>query len=112
MLQLIHELSQMKKMIFSSRHERFAPQYASPQQTLGIHAEELASCSITNAKKITYNRTNTIEQKAMQHPGRMKLPDYLRREEIIIDPKEDITGCKKIGEEITEVLEYKAGELL
>ncbi len=48
----------------------------------------------------------------MQHPGRMKLPDYLRREEIIIDPKEDITGCKKIGEEITEVLEYKAGELL
>jgi transposase len=41
----------------------------------------------------------------------MKLPESLRREEIIIEPAADITGCKKMGEEITEVLEYEPGEL-
>jgi transposase len=41
----------------------------------------------------------------------MKLPESLRREEIIIEPGSDITGCKKMGEEITEVLEYEPGEL-
>lgn len=44
-------------------------------------------------------------------PGRMKLPEHLRREEIIIEPAEDISGWKNISEEITEVLEYEPGEL-
>ena len=41
----------------------------------------------------------------------MKLPESLRREQIIIEPTADTTDCKKIGEEITEVLEYEPGEL-
>jgi transposase len=41
----------------------------------------------------------------------MKLPESLRREQIIIEPSEDITDYKKMGEEITEVLEYEPGEL-
>jgi transposase len=41
----------------------------------------------------------------------MKLPEHLRREEIIIEPQEDITLCKKMGEEVTEVLEWEPGEL-
>jgi transposase len=65
-----------------------------------------------DAKKVSYIKTNvSIEQKPLVHPGRMKLPEHLRREEIIIEPSEDITDCKKMGEEITEVLEYEPGEL-
>ena len=41
----------------------------------------------------------------------MKLPEDLRREEIIIEPAGDLTGCKMMGEEVTEVLEYAPGEL-
>jgi transposase len=41
----------------------------------------------------------------------MTLPEDLRREEVIIEPNDDTTGCKKMGEEITEVLEYQPGEL-
>jgi transposase len=111
LLQLTHELNQMKKMIFGSRHERFAPLIENTSQlSLGIQVEAVATCSVTDAKKITYTK-NITEQKLIQHPGRMKLPEHLRREEIFIDPKENIAGYKKIGEEITEVLEYKAGEL-
>jgi transposase len=41
----------------------------------------------------------------------MKLPQSLRREEIIIEPTADVSDCKKMGEYITEVLEYQPGEL-
>ncbi len=112
-LQLKQQLDQLKKMIFGSRHERFIPSTANdPQLALDIQAESSASCSIVDAKRVSYIKTNvTVEQKPLTHPGRMKLPESLRREEIIIDPTEGITGCKKMGEEITEVLEYKPGEL-
>lgn len=36
--------------------------------------------------------------------GRMALPENLRREIIIIEPTEDVSGCVVIGEDITEVL--------
>ena len=110
---LEHELLQLKKMIFGSRHERFIPSDINPSQlSLDIKADVVATCSIAEAKKITYIRTDiTTEQKPVAHPGRMKLSETLRREEIIIEPTEDITGCRKMGEEITEVLEYEPGEL-
>jgi transposase len=112
-LQLTEQLSQLQKMIFGSKHERFIPSDVNAAQlSLDIQAEPVAACNITSAQKISYTRTNTaVEPKPLIHPGRMKLPDSLRREEIIIEPAADITGCKKMGEEITEVLEYEPGEL-
>jgi transposase len=110
---LEQQLQQLQKMIFGSRHERFIPSSANdPQLSLDIKAEATATASVTNTKQISYTRTNiAVEQKPLQHPGRMKLPESLRREEIIIEPAVDITDCKKMGEEITEVLEYEPGEL-
>ena len=111
--ELRNQLDQLKKMIFGSRQERFVPTDINPSQlSLDIQSEQTAICNIADAKKISYIRTNTtIEQKPLLHPGRMKLPESLRREEIIIEPTEDIAGCRKMGEEITEVLEYEPGEL-
>jgi len=100
-------------MIFGSRHERFVPaDKNNPQLSLDISADAVATGTITSTQKIGYTRnTVAIENKPVQHPGRMKLPETLRREEIIIEPEVDVTGCKKMGEEITEVLEYESGEL-
>ena len=110
---LQQQLSQLQKMIFGSRHERFVPADINPSQlSLDIEADAAASCSVVDAKKITYTRTNvSVEQRPLVHPGRMKLPEHLRREEIIIEPEGDITACKRMGEEITEVLEWEPGEL-
>jgi len=110
---LEQQLAQLQKMIFGSRQERFIPSDINPSQlVLDIEAEAVATCSVVDAKKITYIKTNVaLEHKPLVHPGRMKLPEHLRREEIIIEPQVDITGCKKMGEEITEVLEYEPGEL-
>jgi len=112
-MSLQQQMAQLQKMIFGSRQEKFiAPEINHAQLSLDMQTESVGSCSVVNAQKISYTRTNSvIESKPLNHPGRMKLPDHLRREQIIIEPAEDITGCKKIGEEITEILEYLPGEL-
>lgn len=112
---LTHQLAQLKKMIFGSRHERFIPTddtKTNPQLSLALDADTIAQCKITDATKVEYIRTKTevIQNKPKAHPGRMKLPGHLRRETIILQPDTDVTGLKKIGDEISEVLDYIPGE--
>lgn len=107
---LEHELAQLKKMIFGAKNERFVP--TDPNNTqlgLGIEAEVVAACKITDAKKIAYVKTTT-ETSPLLRQLRMWLSKDLRREEIIIEPEGDTTGLKKIGEDVTEILEYRPGE--
>lgn len=109
---LRHELDQLKKLIYGSRHERFVPSSNPAQLTLDIATEAATACSVIDTKKIEYTRTTTaIEQNPLSHPGRAKLPDHLRREKIVLEPEHIPQGAKKIGEEITEELEYIPGEL-
>ncbi|MGH3499097.1 MAG: IS66 family transposase [Nocardioidaceae bacterium] len=111
---LEHQLAQIKKMVFGSKHERFVPSdtTGSLQLSLGLDAETIAACKITGVTKVEYVRTKTevIENKKT-HPGRMKLPEHLRRETIILQPETDVTHLKKIGEEVTEILDIIPGEL-
>lgn len=113
LLALEQQLAQLQKMIFGSKQERFIPaDPSSPQLSLNIQPGPVAASVVTASKPISYIRhTVAVEAKPLQHPGRMKLPEDLRREQVIIEPSQDTTGCKKIGEEITEVLEYEPGEL-
>lgn len=41
----------------------------------------------------------------------MTLPAHLRRQEIVLEPTEDVSMLTPIGQEITEVLEYQPSEL-
>lgn len=110
---LTHQVAQFQKMLFGSRQERFVGDTASPQLTLALEADTIAACKITDATKVSYIRTKTevTPTAPKAHPGRMKLPEHLRREIIVLQPDTDVTGLKKIGEEITEVLEWRPGEL-
>lgn len=97
---LTHQLAQLQKMVFGSRHERFVPtddNNQSPQLALCLDAETIAACKITDVKKITVIRTRTevTFKKPKPHPGRMKLPETLRRETIILMPDCDVEGLKK-----------------
>jgi len=110
---LQHQLSQLQKMIFASRQERFTTSDVNPSQlSMDLEADAVAACSVVDAKKISYTRSKVaISENPPVHHGRMKLPEHLSREEIIIEPSQDITSCRKMGEEITEVLEWEPGEL-
>jgi len=110
---LKQELAQLKKIIFGSRQERFvAGEAITPQQlSLNMEAEAIAAVKITDAKKIAYTKVTKEITPVKLHPGRNPLPDHLERREQVIEPADDVTLLKKIGEEVTEELEYEPGKL-
>ena len=106
------QIENLKKLIYGSRHEKFNPSNNnSSQLSLDIQAEEMAAVKISSAQKIEYTRVKTEAEQKHEHPGRYKLPEHLERREKIIEPEENTEGLKKIGEEITEELDYEPGKL-
>jgi transposase len=96
------ELDQLKRMIFGTKHERFVPSASPDQLALELGAEKNAAVAAAT-ETIQYTRKKAEEK---QKPHRLPLPAHLIREQVLIEPAEDISGLKKIGEEITEELEY------
>jgi transposase len=62
------------------------------------------------AEQISYTRKKPVKEAKKGH-GRMPIPAHLRREEITIEPDNVPEGSKKIGEDITEVMEYKKADI-
>lgn len=109
-LQLEHELAQLKKLIFGSRSERFIPSASKEQLALDLNAAaEFSLHHEREVQKIEYSRVKPAVSEKI--PVRMKLPASLPREEVVLEPSEDITSMRKIGEEITEELERIPGKL-
>jgi hypothetical protein len=77
--QLQLRVSQLEKLIFGSKHERFVADNAAvaEQLALGLEAEAIAECTITK-EEVTITRTN-IQVEKKPHPGRMALPANLPR---------------------------------
>ena len=98
---LKHQLSQLKRLIFGSKSERFIP---SASNQLGLFTEDHSQEAIPPTKQInSYTRTGKKVKKAAV---RLPLASHLPRVEEVIEPENLEQGSVKIGEEITEVLEY------
>ena len=108
-VKLRHELDQFKRLVFGSKHERFIPSASPGQLALGLAVEQINQPEVTS-QTVTYTRTITEPVNKPVPIGRMKLPEDLPREQVIIEPEQDIAGLKKIGEEITEELDYTPGK--
>lgn len=106
---LQYELAELRRMIFGSRHERFLAQHPKEQLTLGLNAAAKEQPQVVSSQKIEYTRTKKAPAKK-SHPVRTKLPADLPREQVVIEPDEDVTGFPVIGKEITEELEYTPGK--
>jgi len=101
-----HELAELKRLIFGSKSERFVPVGSDDQLALQLDVEE-RSVEVTT-QQVSYTRRKTENK---QRPSRQPLPAHLPRNEIIIEPPTSTEGLERIGEEITEELEYKPGKL-
>lgn len=106
---LQHELAQLKRMLFGSRSERFAPAL-NPQQTVLPLDIETVAATPPATETITYERKKTGQSTVVTHK-RLPLSAHLERVVVTIEPQEDVTGLKAIGKEITEELDYKPGKL-
>ncbi len=104
--ELSQQLADLKRMIFGSKSERFIP---NQDGQLGLFGQSEEAIEIEKAKtsEITYERTQTKKEK----PIRATLPAHLPRVEEIIEPISTGKNAKKIGEEITEILEYNPAKL-
>ncbi|MEO8148678.1 MAG: IS66 family transposase [Bacteroidia bacterium] len=105
---LQQQFAQMQRMIFGSKSERFVPVANPSQATLEFNIEPAATLELKQEQVSAHTRT-TVEKKT-NHKGRLKLPAHLERVEHKLDPTEDVTALKCIGEEITEELEYTPGK--
>ncbi|MGH1386723.1 IS66 family transposase [Kordia sp.] len=97
--QLKRELAELKRLIFGSKSERFVPNTDALQ--LGLFVQEASEQKEVAQQQISYNRSKT-----KKHPVRLPLASHLPRIEEIIEPEDIVKGSIKIGEEITELLEY------
>lgn len=105
---LQHQLEQLLRHIYGQKSEKYISNSSSSQMSLGF---ELPVIPEREKKKetITYEREKrTIES---NHKGRIAFPEHLLRVDEIAKPKEDVTGLKVIGQEITERLECDPGKL-
>lgn len=110
-VELTDRLTQLERLVFGSRHERFIPSTPQEQLALGLAVEKTEVSAPVNVQTIEYTRKHKKESTEKVQTGRMKLPADLPREQVILEPKEDVSGMKKIGEEITEELERIPGKL-
>jgi len=105
---LTYELRDMKRMLFGRKSERFLPQPPTAQLNLAeLMAEPVAVPVITQEVKVIKKQTAEVKP-----TGRHALPAHLPKVDIILEPMADTSGLEKIGEEITEQLDYTPGKLL
>jgi len=109
--QLSFELDKFRRYLFGSKSEKLPVQDTDLSQMnlfdLGTTQEQQEELS--EAARQLADEKKTPKKRA-KGTGRMALPENLRREEIIIEPAEDVSDCVRIGEEITEVLDLVPAE--
>ncbi len=98
---LRRELAEFKRLIYGSKRERFVGTTAPGQ--LSWLTDETPTVA-TNRQQQTYQRSvaNTV---AATPPSRKLLPPHLPRVEVVLEPDEDTSMMKKIGEQVSEELD-------
>lgn len=113
-LQLQYQVQQLAKFLNGFKTERFVPATPSsgPQKELGLVFENMATQQVTATETVTFTKTKkeTVVGQPRQTNG--QIPEHIRRETTVLEPDEDVSGCERVGEEITETLSWIPGEIV
>jgi transposase len=111
--QLTDQLAWYRRKFWKPSSEKYIPQDPNQRRIdfdgLEVLPEEEEAIKEAAKEIIIYERKK--QEKTKKQPVRLHLPDYLRREEEIIEPEGIDENWIRIGEEVTEILEHKPGEL-
>lgn len=103
------ELAELKRLIFGSKRERFVPtQKNDAQLSLELETEVVEEEQAVVKQTVSYQRA--VKQ-AGKKPVRQSFPDHLPRIDMVIEPEEDVSTMRKVGEEITEELDLEPARL-
>ncbi len=104
---LQQELKELKRVIFGQKRERFVP--ATPPNQLSLQLEgDLKEPPVVVRQTVSYER---VVRQAAKVAIRQPFPSHLPRVDVLIEPGIDVSGMRKIGEEITEELDLKPASL-
>jgi transposase len=102
---LQQQLAVLYKLINGFKSERFL-------QQIDLDQLSLFSEATTTVVEEPKQQTITYTRDKNKHQGRNALPEHLPIREVTIEPEEDTSGLTKIGEEVTETLEYTPASLV
>lgn len=103
-LLLEQQLAELKRLIYGSKSERYVSEQTGQLALFEQQPQEARPAT----EQITYERKKKKDKK---HPLRLALPAHLPRVEEVIEPPNVPEGAKKIGQEITEQLEYNPANI-
>lgn len=106
---VLFELEKLKRLIYGTKSERFIPDDQSLQGTLFDLPAPPPVEEESEKEKIEYERTKAAKAK---HPGRNELPAHLPRVDIVLEPEGLTEDMKRIGDEVTETLDYTPASLV
>ena len=110
---LIDQLSWYRRKLWKPSSEKYIPEDPNQRKIdfegLDVLPEEEEAIVEAAREIISYERKKSGQEK--KQPVRLPLPEHLRRDEEIIEPKGIDENWVRIGEEVTEILEHKPGEL-
>ncbi len=109
---LKQRIAWFERMVFGRKSERFVPAEPVPGQlNIAFDPEQDNVVEQSVRQLIEAHERKVPEKKESAHKGRIPIPADLVRVEEVIEPDEDVSGMKRIGEDVTEVLEYEAGRI-
>jgi len=111
--QLTDQLAWYRRKFWKASSEKYIPQDPSQRRIdfdgLDVLPQEEEAIKEAAKEIVSYERRKAEKEK--KQPVRLPLPEDLRREEEVIEPEGIDENWIRIGEEVTELLEHKPGEL-
>jgi len=116
---LQHQVEQLLRRVYGRRSEKLDPNQLMFEDLILESLDQpmpQPPPDFVAEQKVEKKTTRTVKRR---HPGRIPIPEHLERVEIVLDIPEEQKVCpetgkplKKIGEEVSEKLEYRPGKLI
>ncbi len=109
---LKQRLAWFERMVFGRKSERFVPdEEVEEQLKMAFAPEQTQEVEESVRQLVAAHERKVPQKKENAHKGRQPIPAHLPRVEEVIEPEEDVSQMKRIGEDVTEVLEYEPGRV-
>jgi transposase len=116
---LRQQVEQLLRRVYGRRSEKLDPNQLMFDRLILEAAQQPVSESLCEPSLPEEPKRKRPRAKRRSHPGRIPIPEHLERVEIVLDIPEEEKFCpetgrplKKIGEEVSEKLEYRPGKLI
>jgi transposase len=108
-VELQSRLAWFERQVFGSKSERFVPEI--PGQLSLLFEKGVDAAVLEQLLKTVEAYRRKAAPKKSEHHGRELIPSNLPRKETVIEPAGDVTGMRRIGEDVSEQIEYQPGRI-